>query len=147
MKKGQLSIDFMFAVVLVMITVLDLIYIASSEQARAEDFDVAAKVKAFTIDIRDSVVKGYSIGDGYKIRKEVPLELSSGDSVTVILDQDTNTVKVLASVGGKSYYSEQKVPIPIYRSSSVILTSANEDLWIVVDYNEGEGKTYVTISP
>ncbi|MBP1911751.1 hypothetical protein [Thermococcus stetteri] len=147
MKKGQLSIDFMFAVVLVMITVLDLVYIASGEQARAEDFDVAAKVKAFTIDVRDTVVKVYSMGDGYKVRKEVPLNLGPGDSVSVVLDSADNKIKILARVGEKSYYSEQRVPVPVYESSSVTLNSVSRDFWIVAEYNKTEGKTYVTFSP
>ncbi|MDI3475312.1 MAG: hypothetical protein PWQ79_621 [Thermococcaceae archaeon] len=147
MARAQVSIDFLFAVVLVMLTVLNLVYIATGERAQAEEFDLLAKLKVFTVDVRDTTVKVYSVGDGFRVRKELPIELKPGEWVVVALNSKTDKVVVTAKIGGKSYKTEQKLSVPIYEDSSVNLTSGNSVFWIEAEYDKTGGKTNVTLSP
>ena len=146
MKRGQISLDFLFAVTLITITMLNLVYIADSERAHSETFDTIAKLKAFSVDIRDSVVKVYAAGDGFTVRKELPIKLSSGDRVAVSL-VTPNSIVVNASLGGRGYTVVQRSPVPIYRNSSVTLTDTKGDFGIVATYNETEGRLDVVLSP
>lgn len=147
MKRGQISLDFLFAITLITITMVNLVYIANSEVAHSETFDAATKLKAFSVDVRDSVVKVYSAGDGFSIRKELPIELNAGEGVTITLDSSTNTVIVNATLGGRTYRVNQPSPVPIGRDSSVTLTDTKRDFWIVAEYNETEGRLDVFLSP
>ncbi|WP_297089726.1 hypothetical protein [Thermococcus sp.] len=146
MKRGQISLDFLFAVTLITITMLNLVYIADSERAHSETFDTIAKLKAFSIDVRDSVVKVYTAGDGFTVRKELPINLDAGDKVTVSL-LAPDSVVVNATIGGKGYRVAQRSPVPIYENTSVTLTGADRDFSIVATYNETEGRLDVTLSP
>ncbi len=147
MRRGQISIDFLFAVTLVMLTVLNLVYIATNETTQAENFDTLSKLKVFSIDIRDSVTKVYSVGSGFKIKKELPLKLEPGEWVTVKLDNTTNRVVITAYIGGKNYYTAQKLPVPVGENSEVILTGNHTTFWIKAEYNEGGSMLDVTLSP
>ena len=147
MRRGQISVDFLFAVTLVMLTVLNLVYVATNETTQAENFDTLSKLRVFSIDVRDSVAKVYSVGSGFKIKKEAPLKLEPGDWVRVKLDNATNKVVITAHIGEKDYYTAQKLPVPIGEDSEVLLTQTHESFWITAEYNEEEGRLYVKVSP
>ncbi|WP_240911977.1 MULTISPECIES: hypothetical protein [unclassified Thermococcus] len=146
MKRGQISLDFLFAVTLITLTMVNLVYIASSETTHAETFDAVAKLKAFSIDVRDSVVKVYAVGDGFSVKKELPMDLDSGDKVTITLVPSNDTIMISATIAGRKYLVIQNSPVPIYRESSVTLTEADREFQIAATYNEMEGRLYVDIS-
>jgi hypothetical protein len=147
MRKGQVSIDLLFAVTLMMLTVLNLVYIASSQTTQAESFDTLTKVKVFSVSLRDTVTKVYAVGDGFKVRMEFPIELKSGDSVIIELDNSTDKLEVVANIGGKMYTIYQDIPFSLTKSSKITLTPENRYFWVVGEYDEKEGKLYVTLSP
>ena len=147
MKRGQISLDFIFAITLVTLTMINLVYIASSETTYAETFDVATKLKAFSIELRDSVVKVYAVGDGFSVKKELPIDLNLGDKVTVTLVSSNDTIVVNATISGKKYLVIQNSPVPIYRDSSVTLTENDRDFEISATYEAAEGRLYVDVSP
>ncbi|NJE30389.1 hypothetical protein E3E38_04895 [Thermococcus sp. 18S1] len=146
MRRGQVSLDFLFAVTLIAITMLNIAYIANIETGHARTFDITTRLKIFSVDVRDTVVKGYSVGDGFKIKKESPIPLKSdSDSIVITLIDPGDLIKVTAVIEGKTYTTYQKSPVPIYATSSVVLKRGQEEFWIVATYNEKEGKLYVTL--
>ncbi|ASI98346.1 hypothetical protein [Thermococcus celer] len=145
MRKGQISLDFLFAVTLIAITMVNLVHIASIEQAHSEAFDTVAKLKAFSIDVRDTVVKAYAVGDGFTVRKRLPIELDSGDEVTIKLIAPSN-ITIDAYIGGESYHVVQRAQVPIYKNSKVTLTATNMEFNVTATYNEAEGRVDVVLS-
>jgi len=145
MKRGQISLDFLFAVTLIGITALNIVYVASSERVHSETFDTVSKLKAFSIDVRDSVVKVYSSGNGFTLRKDLPMELGAGDNVTLVL-APPDKLLINATIGGRRYSVIQKVPLSLHRKSSVVLTSENRAFLIRAQYNETGGWIDVTLS-
>ncbi|CAD5243409.1 hypothetical protein [Thermococcus camini] len=143
MRKGQISLDFLFAVTLVMITMLNVVYIATSEKGNAETFDVTARLKVFSVDIRDTVAKVYASGNGFSVRKTSPFPLKSGERIVVRLKAEDNTITVIGVIGGKRYTVVQKSPVPIYQDDSIQLNPTRDEIWIVA--REEEGKTYVEL--
>jgi len=146
MKKGQISLDFLFAATLIALTLVNLVYIGNSEISHAETFDIITKLKVFSIDIKDSIVKVYAAGDGFSVRKELPITLNAGDKVTVTLVPSNDTIMVNATIAGRKYLVIHNSPVPIYRESSVTLTDVDREFQIVATYNETEGRMYVGIS-
>lgn len=146
MKRAQLSLDLMFAVTLVALTVLSLISLATHEVEGAHTFDASAKVKVFAIDLRDTVTKVYAVGDGFAVMKEVPFELESGDYVKVTLDGPSSELKVEAELGGTKYTTVQKIPVPIASNTTVTLTPSNNEFWVICEYNETAGGIDVRLS-
>ncbi|WP_054841100.1 hypothetical protein [Thermococcus peptonophilus] len=70
MGRGQLSIDVIFALTLITLTVLSLVSLASHQVESAELMDKTSKLKVFAIDLRDTVVKVYSSGGpGFSVKK------------------------------------------------------------------------------
>jgi len=145
MKRGQISLDFLFAITLITLTMVNVVYIANSERAHSETFDTVTKLKAFSIDIRDTVVKVYSSGDGFSVRKGFPIELGEGDRVNVSLITP-NSLIVNASIGQRSYIIVQQIPIILHENSSVILTRERTEFVITADYDETEGRLDVVLS-
>ncbi|AEK73037.1 hypothetical protein GQS_05685 [Thermococcus sp. 4557] len=143
MRRGQISLDFLFAVTLVMITMLNVVYIANSERGNAETFDTVSRLKVFSVDVRDTVAKVYASGDGFSVRKTAPFTLKSGEKIVVRLKADDNTITVIGIIGGKRYTIVQKSPVPIYQDDSIQLSSNRAEIWIVA--REEEGKTYVEL--
>ncbi len=139
MRKGQISLDFLFAVTLIAITMVNLVHIASIEQAHSEAFDTVAKLKAFSIDVRDTVVKAYAVGDGFTVRKRLPIELDSGgDEVTIKLIAPSN-ITIDAYIGGGVLPRGSEAQVPIYKNSKVTLTATNMEFNVTATYNEAEG--------
>jgi hypothetical protein len=146
MKRGQISLDFLFAVTLIALTMVNLVYIANSERSHAETFDTATKLKIFSVDVRDSLTKVYAAGNGFTLRKEAPFTLQGGDYINITLSPVDNLINVTAVVGGETYRVVQKSPVPILRESSVKLTPENPEFYITAQYNETEGRLYVRVS-
>lgn len=118
MRKGQISLDFLFAVTLIAITMVNLVHIASIEQAHSEAFDTVAKLKAFSIDVRDTVVKAYAVGDGFTVRKRLPIELDSGgDEVTIKLIAPPSNITIDAYIGGGVLPRGSEAQVPIYKTA------------------------------
>ncbi len=147
MKRGQISLDFLFAVTLIALTMVNLVYIANSERSHAETFDTATKIKIFSVDVRDSLAKVYAVGDGFKVRKNAPFKLYEGDYINITLSPTGNLINVTAVVSGEIYQVTQKSPIPIWRKSSVKLTPSDPEFYITAEYNRTEGRLYVQVSP
>ncbi|MCD6373068.1 MAG: hypothetical protein J7L37_05930 [Thermococcus sp.] len=147
MRKGQISLDFLFAVTLISILTLNLVYIGTTQKTQAETFDLTTKAKVFAVDIRDSVAKLYGLGDGFRVRKEIPFNLRPGDYVEVLLDNSTNTIAIAGEVGGKKFYTQIKSQVPIYEKSVIKLYPGKESFWIVATYNSAEGRVDVEVSP
>jgi len=147
MRRGQISLDFLFAVTLISILTLNLVYIGTTQKTQAETFDLTTKAKVFIVDVRDSVAKVYAMGSGFEVEKTSPFRLKTGDYVVVMLDNTTNSIVVSGEVGGKEFYVEGRSAVPIYTSSKVVLTPDHTSFWIKAVYNETEGRLYVEVSP
>ncbi|NJF25538.1 hypothetical protein [Thermococcus sp. Bubb.Bath] len=145
MKRGQITFDFLIALMLISVTVVGMISIASGEKANAETFDTAAKLKVFSVDMRDTVTKVYSIGEGFTVVKSLPMNLQKGESVTVTLNSTSNRVIIVANLNDGTFKVEQNLPVPVYSTTSVKLTPGKETFNVTAAYNETEGRTYVEL--
>ncbi|WP_461867090.1 hypothetical protein [Thermococcus sp.] len=142
MRRGQLSLDLLFAVTLIAITMLNIIYTANEQITYTQTLDVTARLKIFSIDLRDSIVKAYSVGDGYSLRKQMPFSLNTGDSIIVTLNSTLNVLQINATVNNIQYYIVQNITVPIYTDSRIILNSTTTSFWI--DVNRRGDIIYVT---
>ncbi|RLF83412.1 hypothetical protein DRN44_01080 [Thermococci archaeon] len=124
--RGQLSLDLLFAFVLVTLTMLNLIYLANNEMAHAESFDVMAKVRVFSAEIVDHTAKVYAVGEGYSLKEEAPV--ISGAVFNVTFDGTTNKIIVNATVDGKRYWIVKNSTVPI-ANASISVTSGGS-FWI-----------------
>jgi len=124
--RGQLSLDLLFAFVLVTLTMLNLIYLANNEMAHAESFDVMAKVRVFSAEIVDHTAKVYAVGEGYSLKEEAPV--ISGAVFNVTFDGTTNKIIVNATVDGKNYWIVRNSPVPI--TNALIVVNSGESFWI-----------------
>ncbi|MFA4668959.1 hypothetical protein QDY65_00175 [Pyrococcus kukulkanii] len=129
--KGQLSVDILFAVMLVTITVVSIINLGTQEVRGAKIMDVSSKLRVFSIDIRDTVMKLYSLGPGFKVRKESPFPLEGNDYILVIINSTSSEVQVKAHIEGSTYYTVQRLQIPIKSTTFANLTAENSEFWIV----------------
>ncbi|AMQ18916.1 hypothetical protein [Thermococcus peptonophilus] len=145
MGRGQLSIDVIFALTLITLTVLSLVSLASHQVESAELMDKTSKLKVFAIDLRDTVVKVYSSGPGFSVKKTVPMNLSAGDEITVVLNSTSGRLEVSAVIGGERYRVYQNLPVPLVATSSVTLNSASPDLWVYATYNQTAGAIDVRV--
>ncbi|WP_297470078.1 hypothetical protein [Thermococcus sp.] len=127
--RGQVSIDLMFAVVLILITALGVISWGNNQKAETATFGNAAYVKVFAVDIRDSVAKVYAHGPGFEVVKEPPFPMSEGDWVNVSLNTN-GTLVVVANLGGLEYRVVQRLQVPVAVPSHVLLTPENRTLVI-----------------
>lgn len=146
MKRGQISMDLLFAVALMSITVLGLIGLSSQQVHGAGVLDATAKLKVYSINLRDTVVKAYSMGGGIAVREDFPFTLSPGDSVNVTLNASSRELVVTAFISGEKYRTVQSLPIPLASDSKVELNSNSPTLWIVTRYNETAGMVDVRLS-
>ncbi|ASJ08423.1 hypothetical protein A3L11_03915 [Thermococcus siculi] len=144
MKRGQISLDFLFAITLIAITVLNIVYIANMQRSHAETFDATTRLKIFSVDMRDTVAKVYASGNGFSVKKEPPIPLDSGDSITIQLITGNNTIIITANVGGRQYVTVQRSPVPIYQNESIQMTPDNSEIWVKA--RERGGKVYVELS-
>jgi len=138
MRRAQITFDFLIAIMLITVTVAGIVSIASGEIANARTFDTASKLKVLAVDLRDTVVQLYSTGGGFTVRKEVPFEINSGDSVTITLNATTNSVEITAKLGGKSYRVAQKLQVPLYETSSITLSSGEREFNVTAQNVGGE---------
>jgi len=124
--RGQLSLDLLFAFVLVTLTVLNLIQLSNSEIAHAESFDVMAKVRVFSAEIVDHAAKIYAVGEGYSLKEEAP---QIKDAIfTITFNGTTNKITVNANVSGKSYWIVRNSTVPIANAS--ISVESGGSFWI-----------------
>jgi len=146
MRRAQLSLDLLFAVTLVSLTVLSLVTMSTHEAQGARALDTMAKLKVFAVDMRDTVTKVYSTGPGFSVEKTSPLRLSAGDSIRVTLNASSDSVEVSAIIGGKRYFTAQRLQVPLVSNSTVELSATSETLWVVATYNETVGMVDVRVS-
>jgi len=141
MKKGQLSLDLLFAVLLIIVTITNITYLATSEITHAESFDTFTKVKLFSSTLVDHSAKVYAIGEGYKIREVAP-DLNGG-TIRIIFDGTTNRIIVNATVNDRSFWITKNSTVPL--CNSTVNLNSNEEFWIVAYYNTTEGMLYVKV--
>ncbi|NJE08962.1 hypothetical protein E3E31_10595 [Thermococcus sp. M39] len=141
MKRGQLSLDLLFAVLLITVTLTNITYLATSEISHAESFDTITKVKLFSSTLVDHTAKVYAIGEGYKIREVAP-DLNGG-TIRIIFDGTTNRIIVNATVNGRSFWITKNSTVPLY--DSAVTLNSGEKFWLVAYYNETEGMLYVKV--
>ncbi|AIF68588.1 hypothetical protein PAP_00725 [Palaeococcus pacificus DY20341] len=144
--RGQVSLDILFAILLITLTVVNLTYLATSEVGHAETFDTLASVKTLSITIRDHITKVYAVGEGFKKKEVLPFELDTGDSVRIQLDGTSNLIIINVTIEGKSYTITQNSTVPL-TTSNVTLTSSKREFWIVANYNSTEEMLYVKVEP
>ena len=144
MRRGQISIDFLFAITLISITLLNMVYIANMQKSHAETFDVTTRLKVFSVGIRDSVAKVYAVGNGFALKKGSPFNLNKGDSITIQLVSGANKIVVTGYINGKKYVTVQRSPVPIYQNQSITMTPDKSEIWIKAQ--DKGGKTYVELS-
>jgi uncharacterized protein (UPF0333 family) len=145
MKRGQLSLDLMFAVTLIMLTLVSALSLASHQEESARTLDSASKLKVFAIDIRDTVIKAYASGPGFTIKKRYPYELKGNDEVLIVLNSTDNRLEVSAKLDGSTYTVYQDIPIKLVATTSVILNSTVRTFNVTVHYNETAGAVDVRL--
>ncbi len=141
MKRAQLSLDVLFAVLLVMVTITNLTYLATSEISHSENFDTFTKLRLFSATLVDHSAKVYAIGEGYKIREVAP-DLNGG-RIRIMFNGTTNKVIVNATVNGRNFWIIRNSTVPLYTSTLVL--NSSEEFWIVAYYNATEGMLYVKV--
>ncbi|AFK22821.1 hypothetical protein [Pyrococcus sp. ST04] len=144
--RSQLSIDFLFAIALISVLSVGIISIGLQENEMANTFSMATKIKVLSITVRDSVTKAYSMGPGYSIRLNLPFSVSPSDSIKVTINGTSDLVQIYSTIGGAMYYTQQKLPVNVISTSSVILTNESPEFWIIVFYNASEGGLDVKVS-
>ena len=144
MERGQLSLDVLFAILLVVLTITNIVYLSTSEVAHAQTLDSMAKVRTFSITVRDHASKVYAVGEGFRKKITLPFTIESGDSVKVTFNSTGNLIVINASIGGGGYSIVQNSTVPLL-DSSVTLSSSKQDFWIVANVTGGE--LYVKIEP
>jgi len=130
MKRGQISIDFLFAVVLVSLTLLGLIVSGVSQAKEVSLLGKGAQLKVFAVDVRDSVSQVYASGPGIVVVKAPPFPLTGDDWINVTLNTN-QTLVITAQLDGKHYLVIQRLQVPIKIQSSVLLTPNNDTFRIV----------------
>jgi len=130
--RGQLSLDLLFAFVLVTLTMLNLIYLANNEMAHAESFDVMAKVRVFSAEIVDHTAKVYAVGEGYSLKEETPQIKDARFDITFVnkIENKTRENKIIVNVtvNGKSYWIVKNSTVPVANAS--ISVYSGESFWI-----------------
>ncbi|QDA30676.1 hypothetical protein FH039_02285 [Thermococcus indicus] len=142
--RAQLSLDLLFAVTLIMLTVVSLINLSNQEIMGAKTFDKQTRLKVFAIDLRDTVTKAYSAGPGFSVRKDFPIPLAGSDVVTVTLNATSNMLKVDALISGRRYVTYESIPVPVKRTTTVQIIPGRTSLWVVVGL-DSSGERYVEI--
>ena len=120
--RGQVSLDLLFAVAIIAITMLSVMNVALSEKTEADVLGTSAQLKAFAIDLRGTVARLYS-SPGMTVIKESPIELGPDDSINVTLTAG-GYLRIRAHIGGREYVIVQKLQVPPGTTSSVLLTRA-----------------------
>ncbi|NJE54614.1 hypothetical protein [Thermococcus sp. 21S9] len=120
--RGQISLDLLFAVAIISITMLSVMNVALSEKTETEVLGTSAQLKAFAIDLRGTVARLYS-SPGMTVVKEAPVELGPGDWINVTLTAD-GYLRVRAQIGGREYVVVEKLQVPPGTTSSVLLTQS-----------------------
>ncbi|WP_456367037.1 hypothetical protein [Thermococcus sp.] len=144
-RGGQITFDFMIAFMLISVTVAGAVSLTNGELSTANTIDKTARLKAFAVDIRDTVTKVYSIGGGFTVVKNCPIELGKGDSISVTLNSSSNAVTVEAVLSGKRYLVVQRLQVPVYTTTSVTLDEKRSSFNVTAVYNAAEGRTYVEV--
>jgi len=144
--RGQISLDAIFAVTLVTLTILSLVSLSTHAVGGAEPLNRAAQLKVFAISLRDTVVQVYSTTGNFSVRKELPFRLSQGEWVNVTLNATTGTLWVVARIKGEEYITMEKIPVFVESTTSVILAPENETLWVVGRYDSEKGVMDVKLS-
>jgi len=143
MRPAQITFDFLIAIMLITVTVAGIVSVASGETANARTFDSAAKLKILAVDLRDTVAQVYAAGDGFTVRKELPFELKTGDSITITLNSTTNRVEITATLGSKTFKVAQRLQVPLYTTSSITLGPGQRAFNVTAQSVGGE--IYVTL--
>lgn len=143
MRRAQITFDFLIAIMLITVTVAGVVSVASGEMRNARTFDTAVKLKILAVDVRDTVTQVYAAGDGFTVKKEIPFELKTGDSLTITLNSTSDMVEITALIGGKRFRVGQKLQIPLYSTSSITLGPGEREFNVTARRIGGE--TYVLL--
>jgi len=125
MRKGQISIDLLFAVTIISITVMGIMSVALNEKVESETFGTAAQLRLLSIDVRDTMARVYVAGPGMVAVKTSPLKLNDGEWINITAYQNGSLV-VRAFIGGREYTVVQRLQVSPGVTSSVMLTKGNE---------------------
>ena len=127
--RGQISLDLLFAVMLVSLTVIGLVGWGMNQAGETTTMGKAAQLKVLAVDVRDSVAKVYASGPGFTVIKELPFQLKTGEWVNITL-YENQTLLVRAELGGKEYRVVERLQVPVGVTSSVLLLPGNETFQI-----------------
>ncbi|MCD6560070.1 MAG: hypothetical protein J7K57_09460 [Palaeococcus sp.] len=144
MRKAQISLDLLFAIFLILLTLVNLTYLATSETAHSEMFSTISEVKTFSISLRDHITKVYAVGEGFKKKEVFPFNLESGESIRIHLNSSSNSIIINATIDGKSYTITQRSDVPL-KDSNVTLTNSKREFWISTEISGG--MLYVKVEP
>ncbi|WP_456326689.1 hypothetical protein [Palaeococcus sp. (in: euryarchaeotes)] len=144
MRKAQISLDLLFAIFLILLTLVNLTYLATSETAHSEMFSTISEVKTFSISLRDHITKVYAVGEGFKKKEVFPFNLESGESIRIHLNSSSNSIIINATIDGKSYTITQRSDVPL-KDSNVTLTNSKREFWVSTEISGG--MLYVKVEP
>jgi len=144
MRKAQISLDLLFAIFLILLTLVNLTYLATSETAHSEMFSTISEVKTFSISLRDHITKVYAVGEGFKKKEVFPFNLESGENIRIHLNSSSNSIIINATIDGKSYTITQRSDVPL-KDSNVTLTNSKREFWVSTEISGG--MLYVKVEP
>ena len=129
MRRGQLSIDLLFAVTIISITMMGVMSVALNEKVETQTFGTATQLRLLSIDVRDTMARVYAAGPGMSVVKDSPVKLNHGDWINITAYQNGSLV-VRALIDGRQYTVVQRLQVPIGVGSSVLLTPGDETFTI-----------------
>ena len=129
MKRGQLSIDLLFAVTIISITMMGVMSVALNEKVEIQTFGTAAQLRLLSIDISNTMARVYAAGPGMSVVKTSPFGLKTGDWINITAYRN-GTLVVRALIDGRQYTVVQRLQLSPGAESSVLLAPGNETFTI-----------------
>ncbi|NPA48189.1 MAG: hypothetical protein GXO14_06060 [Thermococci archaeon] len=122
--RGQVTVDFMFAITIIALTVAGLVSFGHNMAIQTNTLRSQTDLRILTISVRDDVAKVYAAGPGFTMKVQLPFRLQSGDQVNVTLNKTTDSVAVSALLGGSLYRTSLRLQVPLAKTTKVTLTPA-----------------------
>ncbi len=120
--RGQITLDFLFAITVIMLTVAGLVNFGMNMRLQSETIGTQTNVRILAISVRDDAARVYAAGPGFTMKVQLPFKLTGKDRVKVTLNSTSDTVEVSALLGGTAYRTSLRLQVPLERTTSVTLT-------------------------
>jgi len=135
--KGQVALDFMFAIAIVALMVAGLVSFGNNMRVQTNMLNAQANLRILTISVGNDVTKVYAAGPGFTMKVQLPFKLQSGDQVNVTLNRTTDSVTVVGLLDGSVYETTLRLQVPLAKTTKVTLTPARTRFNVTARMEEG----------